>query len=336
MVVQTAFLGDAILATPLLTAIKRKFPRSKLALVCRKGVGEFFLKTGLADEIFEINKNDPASMAQTFSAGRAFKPDLILSPHQSFRTALFVWSCRAPYSIGFKNFWNFWAFKKTISRDMKLHDALRQLSLMQSLESLGETVSLQDPEILFPHISPSKLIQGTDSKFTEIKGAVALAPGSQWATKRWALSGFIGCAREYLKHGEKVVLVGSPDEILIANEIIKEIPEAISLVGKTSVTELAQVLSQCRLLITNDSGAMHVATVMGTPVVSVFGPTVPSQGYSPWSLQSSIVQTDLDCRPCGAHGHERCPLGHHNCMKFVTSEMVIAAANKLPMKVVGD
>ena len=93
--------------------------------------------------------------------------------------------------------------------------------------------------------------------------------------------------------------------------------------------ELAQVLKQAEILICNDSGTMHVASSVGTPVVSIFGPTVPSQGYSPWNKKSRIVEVNLSCRPCGAHGHDLCPIGTHDCMKKVTAEMVLTKAKEI-------
>lgn len=321
LVFQTAFLGDLFLSIPLLQKIKVLYPQAEIGLVCRKNFGQFFLSTGLVDQVFEIDKRSQKSLQETFKATKNYHPDLIVSPHLSFRTALWVKKLSASESIGFYKPWNFWAYKKRVMRDLSQHDVLRQLSL---LEPLGLVVDESDQSL------HSSLKVPSPDKFGNISQSIAVAPGSQWETKRWPVEYFSDVIKKLLAEGKKVILVGGPDEREIAKQIVSQIPSVKNLVGETSILELAQVLSQCRLLVTNDSGAMHVATSVGTPVVSIFGPTVPAQGYSPWSKKSEIVEMNpLACRPCGAHGHHRCPLGTHDCMKKLEPEKVLKAVDRV-------
>jgi heptosyltransferase-2 len=98
------------------------------------------------------------------------------------------------------------------------------------------------------------------------------------------------------------------------------------LAGRTGIPELTALLARSRALLVNDSGPGHVASAVGTPVVAVFGPTVPAFGYTPYGAANRVVEhPDLECRPCDRHGPQVCPLGHHRCMRDLPPERVIAA-----------
>ena len=100
----------------------------------------------------------------------------------------------------------------------------------------------------------------------------------------------------------------------------------VNLAGKTTVRELMALLSVCGFLVTNDSGPMHIAAALGVPTLAIFGPTVPSFGYTPWGESNRIIEhPDLPCRPCDRHGPQVCPLGHHRCMTEIPASRVIAA-----------
>jgi heptosyltransferase-2 len=248
---------------------------------------------------------------------RSLNLDLVVSPHRSFRTALFVGQLgRVATRIGFRDWWSRFAFNKSVHRDLSLHDVERQLSL---LAPLGAGVQrLTEMKLEVPG-SPVNSI---------FKEAVVLAPGSQWATKRWTESGFVSVGRHYQKQGQTVVLIGTADEAELCARIAAEIPGAVSVAGSTDLMELARGLRSAKVLLCNDSGAMHLGVAVGARVVSVFGATVPAQGYAPWSKTARIVEVDLNCRPCGRHGHDKCPLGTHDCMKLVTPELVLRAMSE--------
>ena len=321
LVFQTAFLGDAILSIPLLKTLRWHFPDGKIGFVCRKGVGGIFDHNDMVHQVIEVDKNDSDSLKNAFRSTREFKADLIVSPHRSFRTALWVFRLGAATTVGFKDWWTRFSYKKSTPWPATKHDVLRQLSL---LEGLGIDIAKIPEELL-----SLKIELPPNEKFSHLKDFVALSPGSQWNTKRWTQNGFVEVAEKLRATGNRIVLVGAPAEEALCREVAQRIPGAVNLCGQTSILELGQVLSQAGLLVCNDSGAMHVAAAVGTPVLAVFGATVPAQGYSPWRIKSEIVQVDLSCRPCGAHGHDECPLGHHDCMKKVTPEMVLQAAGEL-------
>lgn len=316
LVIQTAFLGDVILCIPLLKTIRKFYPSARIALLTRNGLSPLLSATGVVDEIIEVDKKSRASRKKAFLRAKEFSPELIISPHQSFRTALWTRLLRPKLSVGLTRWNNFFGFTKGNKRDPKLHDVLRQLSVLKAL-GIEESDWIKELKVEIP----------SSNEFHKFKGAIALSPGSQWNTKQWTIEGFSGVGNHF--KGRKVLILGAPNEKELADELSLLIPHAINLCGHTNLIEMAQILKQCSVLFANDSGATHIASLVGLPVVTVFGPTVPSQGYGPWNPRSAIVEVSLPCRPCGAHGHNKCPIGTHDCMKKVTSSMVIEKYREL-------
>jgi heptosyltransferase-2 len=144
---------------------------------------------------------------------------------------------------------------------------------------------------------------------------VAVAPGAAHATKRWPLEHWRALVARNLENGAAVVIVGGAGDA--------ELGAALATEGKGRVVNAAGVfglqgtgalLQHARVLVSGDTGVMHMATAVGTPVVSLFGPTVEAFGFFPYTRQASVVELALPCRPCTAQGSSRCPLGHHRCM----------------------
>ena len=101
--------------------------------------------------------------------------------------------------------------------------------------------------------------------------------------------------------------------------------KAENLVGKTSLTEAAAILARCSVVLTNDSGPMHVSVAVGTPTVALFGSTTKELGFFPYGIGHTVIEKELPCRPCGLHGRKKCPQGHFRCMKDITADEVYEA-----------
>ncbi len=164
---------------------------------------------------------------------------------------------------------------------------------------------------------------------------VVVAPSSQWATKRWTDEGFTQLIQLLTERGLNVYLVGAKSETEhclkiegAASSFAKHV-EVRSLAGQTDLVTLHALLAMAEVVVTNDSGPMHMAAAAGRPVVGIFGPTTINLGYRPWSDQSQVVQVNLPCRPCGAHGHNKCPIGTHDCMKKISAAQVMTAVDEL-------
>src|SRR6478736_2274849 len=139
---------------------------------------------------------------------------------------------------------------------------------------------------------------------------IALAPGSIWGTKRWPyypeLAKLLG--------NRQVVVIGGKDDSALADSILAAAPNARNSAGQLSLRESAALIKRAAALVTNDSSPLHLATAVGTPILAIFGSTVPAFGYGPIRPGDRVAELlTLDCRPCSSHGPQLCPLGHHKC-----------------------
>lgn len=335
IVIQTAFLGDVLLSIPSLLRLKKLYPNSELTLLCRKGVGEIFRELKLADVVIELNKKNKEDFNKTLKSLKQNTYDLLLCPHQSYRSAFMALSIKAKEKIGFKEWWNFFIFTKSLPRNMNLPDALRQLTLVGILDSevkvTTENYSGKIPTLakmgLREKIKIHSRYAAILEKYKIPQGAVFISPGSVWNTKRWTAEGFKKLAQS-LK--DPVIFIGSPDERELCTEISKDVPGSFNLAGQTSLFELLVLMTTGHALVSNDSGAMHMGSVAELPTVAIFGPTVLSLGYEPWQEKAIVVENkELKCRPCGKHGHQKCPIGTHECMKSISSQKVLESLKQL-------
>ena len=351
LVIQTAFIGDVLLSIPLFKALKKKFSAHPLHVVCRKPLGEFLRDTGLVDHVWEVNKSNAGEWQAIVGQLKKINFAQVYSPHQSVRSALLVGKLKSPIKIGYWSWWNFPFFNFRIKRPMELPEVWLTLSLLRDShpelfpewEQFAHSLNFHSKsESRFTNKIPSWAQKSAD-RFTTVEGLpaeitaslqlnlrwVAIAPGSVWATKRWTETGFLSVAKTLSQQGYGLFWVGAQDEESLcqrlSDQLSKQNPQARSVVtaGKLKLAQTAKLFSQCDLVIANDSGAMHLASVVDVPVVAIFGPTVPEQGYIPWSENARVVQKELSCRPCGKHGHRQCPLGTHACMVGLPAEVVM-------------
>jgi len=122
-------------------------------------------------------------------------------------------------------------------------------------------------------------------------------------------------------------LVGGKQDQMLCEEIARQDGTAISVAGQLTIRQSAELLRRCHLLVSNDSAPVHMASAVGTPVVAIFGPTIPGFGFYLYGPKNKIVERDLSCRPCGLHGSKKCPLGTHQCMKDIQPEKVFQIVN---------
>jgi heptosyltransferase-2 len=153
-----------------------------------------------------------------------------------------------------------------------------------------------------------------------------LAPGTIWETKRWRAEGFAHVAERFLDREWGAVLVGSPDERQRCRRVVDLCPGAIDLAGQTSLSALAALIAGAEIVITNDSGPMHLAVALDRPVVSIFGPT-DDVWIGPYHRENAVARVDLPCAPCYFRRLSQCPYDHR-CMKEVTAEMVMELADQ--------
>jgi ADP-heptose:LPS heptosyltransferase len=192
-----------------------------------------------------------------------------------------------------------------------------------------------EPPLPSVHLAPAEVnwAIGELERLEVPPGAIGTAPGARHATKKWPIVYHAELIDRLALRRSSVVpvfLSSSPEDLELETELRRLVrrPEAMRIV-RQPLRRAAAMLGRLSALVTNDSGLMHLAAAVGTPVVALFGPTVTEFGFAPAGPGHQVLERPLDCRPCSVHGGPRCPLGHFRCMKETAPEEVLAALDRL-------
>jgi heptosyltransferase II len=324
---QTSFLGDAVLTLPLIQNLARRFPGASIDYFVRQGLAELFQPHPDIRKVIAIDKRgqDRGLKGIVHSAARLRRGgyDLLLSPHTSLRTAMVLALSSIPLRIGYDAPWHArLAYHRRVDRRFTgLEEIERVLRLLLPLE-------VTDPES-WPRIALAPSARERALLFrSNIHGPLlGVHPGSVWPTKRWPEERFGQVVRQGLEHGFQVVLFGGPGEEEVVRTVVDSSghsrhPGLFDLSGRLSLAELAAFIAQLDCYVTNDSGPMHLAWAQHIPVVALFGPTSRSLGFFPRGPGAEVLESGLPCRPCGLHGGNACPEGHHRCMLDIEARTV--------------
>ena len=334
LVIQTSFLGDVVLTTPLVAELARRGPVHVVAtpagapLLARnpdvssvtiydkrgtaRGVG------GLANVAAELS----AARARALSNGAT---DTVAYLAQgSVRSAALARLAGFKSRVGFTTSAGRWLYTRRVAYRDDRHHAERLWSLAAERPDVTPTREQLRPR-LFPggaeREAVDRLLANGRANETRL---IALAPGSVWATKRWPH--YAELARS-LAPQARIAVIGAKDDAPLAEEIRSAAGDrVIDATGQLSLLGSAELIRRCAVLVTNDSAPQHLASAVGTPTLTVFGPTVPEFGFGPLAPRSTAVGvTGLECRPCDRHGPMQCPLGHWRCMRELATATVAAA-----------
>ena len=328
LVVQTSFLGDVVLTTPLISALREQVRPRRLAVLVRPDAAPLLAGHPDVDEVMIDDKRGRDRGAfgwlRVARRVRAARFDVAVSPHRSLRTALLLAAARIPRRVGFRESRGAPLYHIRLPRDRRRHDVERNLALMAPFGGAPAVPQLHLP------VSSEAAARAETLLPAGTGPLIGLAPGSVWATKRWTPAGYAAVAARFVREGARCVLLGGPDDVPLADEIRARAGDGVSvLAGRTDLATLVAVIDRLTLLIANDSAPMHVACARGVPVVAVFCATTPALGYGPWGRRAAVVEADLACRPCGRHGGRRCPRRTEDCMHLVSPERVLTAAREV-------
>jgi heptosyltransferase-2 len=351
----TNWLGDAVMTTPALMRLRKKFPDAHITLLTPEKLRDLWLAHPAVNKIIS-----PAPGENVFSVGRKLRAgnfDLALVLPNSPRSALEVWLAGIPQRIGGARPWrNFFlthavpAWGEAVKMRKRSVDEIKvlirgtgfqpgpPLTAHQIHEYLHLVAALgANPEPLPPQlvVTPAE-IEAVRKKFglNEIERPLfGLNPGAEYGpAKRWPMEKFIAAAREIQKQTNCTWLVfGGQADAAIADRIESAIPSPpsaiLNLAGKTSLRELMALLKICRVLLTNDSGPMHVAAALGIPVVVPFGSTSPELTGPglPGDPQHRLLKSAALCSPCFLR---ECPIDFR-CMNGISIERVVEAVLSL-------
>jgi heptosyltransferase-2 len=324
LVVQTSFLGDVVLTTPLIAELARRGPVD--VLTSPEGSAILHGNPGIRQIIdYDRRQRDAgiAGFSRTVGRIRHGRYDAAYLAQGSLRSALLVAFSGVRKRIGFNTSEGSSLYSDRVEYRADRHHAERLWWLAMPPGAASPSGDVLTPRV-FPSARDNKeaddlLREGLSAAARPL---IALAPGSAWATKRWP---FYPQLAERIAGQFNVVVIGGRAEIEIGEQIVAHLPEgrAINAAGRTGILGSAAIIARAAALVSNDSAPQHLGSAVGTPTVSIFGPTVPAFGFGPLGPTSVTAGHDgLACRPCDRHGPQRCPLGHWRCMREVTSEAV--------------
>ena len=335
LILQTAFIGDAVLTLPLVQVLKKHFHDAEIDIVVVPRSAQVFRNHPSLHSIVEYDKRGKDSGISGFlRVAKNLKRasyQLAVIPHRSIRSSLLAKMAGIATRVGFDRSSGRIFLTNIVRYRNGLHEIDRNISL---LEGLGVKNERRELPAIYPSRDDSKQVEKLLSAhgFGRNQKLIALAPGTIWNTKRWMVERFADLAKQLVANGFRVVLIGGPEDKSLCDKLVTSVKSnnILNTAGELSLLQSAELLSRCRVLVSNDSAPMHIAVAMRTPVVAIFGATVPSFGFAPYGEHDVVVETTgLSCRPCSIHGGEKCPIGTFDCMNNITADRVEGEVRKL-------
>ena len=315
MVRSPNWLGDAVMALPAVRNLKTMLGDEMLAVAAPENLAALWLRCPFVDQVIALEK--PKSLPTTVKQLRSGKfRSAVLFPN-SLRAAAEVWRAGIPQRIGYARGGRGLLLTHPIPapgrNPARLHQRFYYLDL---ITAIGGPSDASLPKLR----KDPTIVAGW-------RGLVlAICPGAEYGpAKRWPVENFVAVARHFIAtRNAKIILLGALGDVPIAEEFVRHLPEVDNRVGKTSLDQFMSGLVSARLVLCNDSGAMHVASALGVPTLAIFGSTEP-QLTGPMGTRTRALRHHVPCSPCFLR---ECPIDFA-CMKSITPEMAIAAAEVL-------
>jgi heptosyltransferase II len=319
LIIQTAFLGDVILATPIIEKLMELDKNCVIDFLLRKGNESLFENHPHINRLIIFDKkNKNRNLFPVIRSIRAGSYDYAINIHRSFRTGFITILSGAKHTIGFNK--NPLSFLFTFSvkhqftkKELYIHEVSRNLSL---IKQLGNN------EFIGPRLYPSEI----DFNMTFVESEyICIAPATVWNTKQFPVEKWSELINK-LTDKFLVYLIGSESDSKLCNQLQKNNSsrKVENLAGKLTLLQSAALIQKAKMTFANDSAAVHLASAMNAPIVAIYCSTIPAFGFGPLSENSTIIEVDqkLDCRPCGLHGKTKCKYRHFKCSEISIDKII--------------
>lgn len=324
LVIQTAFIGDVILATSLVEAIHANFPNAEIHFLLRKGNEGIFLNHPFIKKIIVWNKKNRKISNMFYIIKQLRKEDysIVFNLQRFLSSGIFTLLSKSKITIGFdKNPLSAlfsYKIKHQISSESFTHETDRNNSLLEAIDITATGFKTK--------IYPTKSDFDNVASFKN-EAFIVIAPASVWFTKQFPEHKWVEFITK-LEADYKIILIGSNSDAELADRIISESgnKKTLNLCGRLSLLESAALLKDAKRVFVNDSAPMHLASGVNAPTTAIFCSTIPAFGFGPTSEVSKIIETKelLSCRPCGLHGKNECPIKHFNCANTIDVDTIIS------------
>ncbi|MCH7972983.1 MAG: glycosyltransferase family 9 protein [Bacteroidetes bacterium] len=320
LIIQTAFIGDAILTLPMIQKLKEQNKDAEIDVIAIPSTKEIFNSSPFVSKVIEIDKKKKhKGVISLFKFAKKLKSNnytKIYSPHRSFRSAILTKLLAADESFSFSNSKLKFFYTNIITYKKSKHEVQRNLDLI-SFNYTDESWKII-PLLEINTSSKNKVNDFFVNLKTKIKFA-AIAPGSIWKTKKYPENYYAAVVKLLTADSFTVFLIGGKDDENLCNSISeKSGKQVISVAGKFTLTESIEFLKRMEILISNDSAPTHLGVCANIPVLTIYCSTVPNFGFYPYNKKSSFMSYDnLECKPCGIHGLHKCKIKTFDCGNFI-------------------
>ena len=324
--VRFSSIGDVLLTTPLVRALHRRHPGAELYFVTKREMAPLVVENPHLTQVIELGPRERVTdLAHRL---RALGPTHGLDLHGSLRSAALRWLVPCEWAGYSKR-----KLARTTLIATKINIYGRHVPVAERYFEAAHAARLDvqpdggPAEFFLAPAARAHMTHWLAEVGLDRKPFVVIAPGAAHATKRWPIEHWRALTDRMRQLGLGVVAVGGPGtdrELAAALE-----PGVLNVAGEFTLQETGACLERASVVVSGDTGVMHMATGVRTRVVALFGPTVEPFGFFPYAARATVLEEDLTCRPCSAMGSERCPLGHHRCLEDVLPDQVADAVQRL-------
>ena len=328
LIIKLRYIGDVLLATPTVRAIKAARPDVRVTMMVNRGTEDVLAGNQDLDEIVVLDKGSLVAQSRLIAGLRSRRFDTVIDLTDGDRSAFLSWVSGAPVRIGF-NDEHRWRGKyytqvvqpvpgvqHRIDRDL---DALKPLNIQAGSKDLQLWLTPEEMN------SADQLLDQLGVQRSQ--SIMILQPGARYWFKAWPPERFAELADQLASRYSCQVLIGGSNQDIDLAQQIRQMAKSqpIIMAGRTTIKQFAAIARKSGLFVGNDSGAMHIASAVGAPVVALFGPSNPRE-WGPRGGPVEVLYKEIDCRSCF---HPTCMRGEENCMKLITVHEVLAAAQRL-------
>jgi heptosyltransferase-2 len=343
LVIQTAFIGDVVLATAMLENLHAAYPAATIDILVRQGANDLFVDHPYVNavHVWDKKKNKYQHLFQVLKTIRSNKYDVVINVQRYLATGIITVLSGAKKTIGFdKNPLSF-LFSEVVKHQFgAAADALstapyetsphettpHETSPHETSRNHTLLASLTTAPVAKPALYPSAANFAAVQKYQSAP-YICMSPGSVWETKKMPAKNWIDLINA-VPTNYSIYLMGAPNEAALCAEILSGSSrgDVFNIAGQLNLLEAAALIKGAQLNYVNDSAPMHLASATGAPVAAIYCSTIPAFGYGPLSDTQFIVETLelLPCKPCGIHGKKACPLGHFKCGHTITTAQLLA------------
>ena len=312
----TNWVGDAVMCLPALSVIREQFPRAHIAILAKPWVADLYRRESFADEVILYN---PVSRWKSARELRARRFDCAILLQNAFEAAWIAWLARIPNRIGYRRDGRGLLLTQAVAvpkrGEIPRHEPFYYLELLRRagiVDRLPESTAIR---LTAPPADRKKRIIG-------VSPGAAYGSAKQWLPERFAeAAGKLATARQ-----ASIALFGSQSERALCAQVAALLPAhaVTNHAGETTLAQFIELAAQCELFLTNDSGAMHIASALGVPTVAIFGAT-DDVATGPTGTHARVVRQPVECSPCLLR---ECPIDHR-CMTRVSTDRVVKEAISL-------